>query len=779
MPVVTGFFSGFDLRTSPPAVELDTGVHAVNARPHQTLAWIVAALAIGAALLLVAFDRRPARPAGVRSRVRASARPADAVVAVALLGWWVLSPAFWDDGWITARERMFEHHGGFSSYYDALAGNLPVAYWLEWSQQWLTQSVDSLLWLRVPSLLLLAATWVLCRWILARIAAPSRVALWALTAAFLVGAMAGGMTLRPEPVTAFFLVAVLACVVRFRERESAAPLALVAALVPFAILGHPAGIVTLAPLLVVAPSIVRFARANIAVAGTLIASGIGLFAVLAFVGSDLDGRRFDAQWTRTYGPHAEWRDEFLRYTWLQDYAYGTPMRRLAVALIGLAVLGFLLRRRRNGLALIDLPAASLGLTLILQIATPSRHPFQFGALLGLAAIAVAAETARLRDEEGGWSIKPFVVLGAATLAAAWAWSPRHGWNPLDLRTVDWTPGIEDRLPLQSLAIALPFLLLAGGLLVARRRRDAVAPVSWRVAAWTAPVLALPLVVFTAGVLVADTAKTDGWTLARQNLATFRGDLGCGLADGEPVVDRDSLGVPLTDFRQVPEWVPPTPVTGLARYVLGPTGRPPETPFPLPSDNRFGLFVAGTLGTDDRLSLEFSGRGVLGASEPLSPETVTEVMSDTAAWHFFGPAELPDPPAGAETMRIVLTPGADPGPAVAVTAPVAFSENPLVDELRPERGRTLVLPAALMYLPCIELPHLANGVVEVPRHIVSANIEFTPLGNATSPFVGLFDLYPIERVPWADLDNPPAEITVYRVDPRIPGAIEVPALRATG
>ena len=84
----------------------------------------------------------------------------------------------------------------------------------------------------------------------------------------------------------------------------------------------------------------------------------------------------------------------------------------------------------------------------------------------------------------------------------------------------------------------------------------------------------------------------------------------------------------------------------------------------------------------------------------------------------------------------------------------------------------------MYLPCVELPHLAHGTVEVPSHIVSANIEFTPLGNATSPFVGLFDLYPIERVPWADLDNPPAEITVYRVDPRIPGAIEVPPLRAT-
>ena len=276
-PVVTGFFSGFDLRTSPrPTAELDTGVHAVNARPHQTLAWIVAALAIGAALS-PGRVRPPARPPAGRlvarprertSRGRRRRRRAARLVGRChrRSGTTAGSPLANGRSSTTAGSRTTTTRSPATSR---------SAYWLEWSQHWLTQSVDSLLWLRVPSLLLLAATWVLCRWILARIAAPSRVALWALTAAFLVGAMAGGMTLRPEPVTAFFLVAVLACVVRFREHESAAPLALATALVPFAILGHPAGIVTFAPLLVVAPPIVRFARANIAVAGTLIASGSG------------------------------------------------------------------------------------------------------------------------------------------------------------------------------------------------------------------------------------------------------------------------------------------------------------------------------------------------------------------------------------------------------------------------------------------------------------------------------------------------------------------------
>ena len=352
MPMVTGLFSELDLGTgSAPSVVVDTGVHASRTISRQAVAWIVAVLALAGALVLVAFDRRPRRPHGFVGRAFRHARAVDAVVGLALLGWWVLSPAFWDDGWVATRERMFESARGFSNYYDSLAGFLPVAYWLEWSQHWLTQSVEALLVLRLPSLALLAATWVLCRWVFSRLASPTSPALWALAATFLAGALAGGMTLRPEPVTAFFVVAVLACTVRFRERESTGPLALATVLVPLAILGHPAGVLTLAPLLVSTPSIFRWARANVAVAGTLLTSGLALFAVLAFVGSDLTQRRADAQWTRTYGPHADWRDEFLRYSLLQDYAYGTPMRRAFVALVGLAVLAFLLRRRRNGLTL--------------------------------------------------------------------------------------------------------------------------------------------------------------------------------------------------------------------------------------------------------------------------------------------------------------------------------------------------------------------------------------------------------------------------------------------
>ena len=92
------------------------------------------------------------------------------MVGVSLLVvWWVLSPAFFDDGWTIARQRGFETSRGFSSYYNGLGTNLPNDYWLDWLQHWFTQSFETLLILRIPALLCLAAVWALCRWTLTRV----------------------------------------------------------------------------------------------------------------------------------------------------------------------------------------------------------------------------------------------------------------------------------------------------------------------------------------------------------------------------------------------------------------------------------------------------------------------------------------------------------------------------------------------------------------------------------------------------------------------------------
>src|SRR3970282_1168167 len=196
------------------------------------------------------------------------------------------------------------------------------------------------------------------------------------------------------------------------------------------------------------------------------------------------------------------------------------MRHMSVALMLLAVVAFVLRRRRKGSFLLDLPSTALMVSLLLLILTPSKWPFHFGTLLGIVALAVAAEAARLRGEaqrSDRWSARPFFAIGLAILAATWAWSPRGPWNALDLQSLDWILGFEKRISLATLAGLVPLLLLgaAGFVALARNRRDRLRDVPWRVASWTAGALAIPVIAFTAGVLVLDTAKTDSWTLARR------------------------------------------------------------------------------------------------------------------------------------------------------------------------------------------------------------------------------------------------------------------------
>ena len=246
MPVVNGLFSELDLRSgSTPTVAITTRVHATQASARQTIGWIVATLTAVAALLLVAVTRRPkpwAVTSGLARDAVTGARAADVVVALVLIAWWVLAPAFYDDGWTIARQRTFASSGGFSNYFDSLAANLPLGYWLEWVQHWLTESTESLLILRLPALLCLAGTWVLCRWILGRatLVAQGRdqLAVWAMTCGFLTGAMAWGMTLRPEPQVALLVTGAVACIVRLLERGTVSTLALAAVLTPLAYTVH-------------------------------------------------------------------------------------------------------------------------------------------------------------------------------------------------------------------------------------------------------------------------------------------------------------------------------------------------------------------------------------------------------------------------------------------------------------------------------------------------------------------------------------------------------------
>ena len=282
------------------------------------------------------------------------------------------------------------------------------------------------------------------------------------------------------------------------------------------------------------------------------------------------------------------------------------------------------------------------------------------------------------------------------------------------------------------------LLLGGAALfeIARGRRERLRETPWRVASWTAPALAAPLIAYTAFVLVADAVRTPTWTLTRQNVETLQGDLRCGLAD-DTVVATTSTMRPLARLgdgavtADIPPWAPSPPLAGGQRFFLGLVdGRPSAgTPwFEAPEGENVGVFIAGMPGSPAVLDVEW-GRREDGRTERIGGGAVEGLSIPEeiglTPWRFFPSRELSPRPAGANALRFTLR-SATPVPAtVVVTAPVAYANERLVDRLETTGTRTLVPPHLLTYVPCADLPELRDGIVEVPDQIVWTASELLP------------------------------------------------------
>ena len=542
MPVVTGLFSEVDpARTPRVHVDVTTAVHATRPTMIQFAGWCLAVLLVAVALAFAASaGRDPLRTREPRARWRSRVHPADAVVVVILIGWWVLSPTFFDDGWVVAREREFSASQGFSNYYDSLGVNLPNGYWLEWLQHFLTGSTDALLALRGPSLLCLLAAWVLCRWTFDRGSAaravPRRsVGPYAMAGAFLVGAMAWGMTLRPEPVTALLTVAVLACAVAFHVRPRATPLVIAAVLVPLTLTAHHAGVVVVAPLLAILPALWKWARTERWLTSALVTASTALLLVLFSLGADVAQRMTDAADTAQFATGTEpWYLEYRRYEVLGAYFYATPLRHASVAVFALVAASFLLRTRQSRDAL-DVPSIALLCGLGLLLFTPSKHPWHFGALLGVAAVAAGGEALRLEREArlaAPFRFRPLVLASCLVALVGWTWWWRRASSSYDLVTLDWRPAFESTVPLVILAALIPIvaLFIVAYVDLFRHGPAAVGSSAGRVVSWSTVMLTIPVVTFAMVILTTDSVRTASWTLTRQNLGALTGNAGCGVAD---------------------------------------------------------------------------------------------------------------------------------------------------------------------------------------------------------------------------------------------------------
>jgi hypothetical protein len=287
--------------------------------------------------------------------------------------------------------------------------------------------------------------------------------------------------------------------------------------------------------------------------------------------------------------------------------------------------------------------------------------------------------------------------------------------------------------------------------------------------------------FSATIFVLDAAKTSGWTLPRQNLQSLRGAAGCGLAAEllAPAVESARALSANTRTRAVPKWLPALPVAGVARHVVGSiaSGGDDATPWYRLVDRPTGLFVSNQ--TTTPLALEWSRvRG--GAIEPLGRAPIAPVFVplDSEAylpWLFLPASELPQLPANADVVRIVVDgPTAAPGAVVGVSAPVTYDATRLSDRLDSATS-TLIHPTTFTYFPCARQPAVGNGVVEAPSQVIvtDANPLTNPVlpGGRIGPYVGILDLYRLDRLALTDSANPPPDTVAYGVDTRIPGGLE--------
>jgi hypothetical protein len=543
MPIVTGLFSGLDLRQGePPHVTVQTRPYETSQTARQRIAVILAILLAVSAMLLASYRRcAPRGRLSVARAMRAAWRardPTDGVVVGVLLVWWIVAPTFFDDGWVWTEHQAFDDVGAMDFYFDVWGSPLPLGYWIEWLRNWVLGPTSELVYLRLQALVALAACWFLCRWCLGRVVLGPRLRFtrWMLAGGFLVGAVAWGMTLRLEPFLALLTLVVLAVALSFAQTPRLAPLAIAVSAAALAVNVHPAGLVACAPLLAVVPEAGRWLRAS--GRWTLVALGVVVvcapaISVVAFtLDADIGIRLTEARASRTNDPFASaWWQEYVRYERFDQNGGGNAVRHLSLGLLLLTVLAWANRRRNTETNVLLVPARSIALALALLAFVPSKWPWHFGALLGIGAVALAAEATRLaREPVGGGrsSIRPVVALAGVVAVALWSWGAAAEWSRVDLQVMEWTQVFGfGGYPWQLAALTVAAVVTP--VVIVLRRRSGLLPSASASALGVVAIASFASVGLTCAVLALDAARSS-WSPARQNLEALVGSGDCGLAD---------------------------------------------------------------------------------------------------------------------------------------------------------------------------------------------------------------------------------------------------------
>jgi hypothetical protein len=708
-------------------------------------------LAAASLALIVLTACGPAqRPRLSWSKLRSAVGAPDVVVVGGLVLFWLLIPASLDDGFVMVRQRAYDGLGGFSQFFEDEAAVLPTAYWLEWLQRFWIGISPQLVIARIPALTAGLGTWVLLRAVGRREHLPGDGgSSWMLAAVYLTGFAAWGMTLRPEPFLAFMVVASLALAYRFVEGDRGWVLAVWSVVIALAVAAHPAGVVAAAPALAVWRHMWRWATTDGAarrLAVTTLLMTVTVFTLAFFLDSDLSLKAEAIESVRGSGHDKGILDEGLRYAFLWEAPYGTTLRRLSVALMAVGAVAMLLRPRRQDWDVARLPGWSLVIGLGLLAATPSKWPWHFGTLVGIASLAVAIEMRRAR----GWRLPVVVAMLAMSLAAAW--SVVTPWTALDLRLGRWWEGAANLSPIDLGSVGV-WAVIGIGVLVLRRGFESLRTQSRSTAAeWTGIVGIALAILLTMAALVVDTLRTPGWTLGRQNITALVGGGDCGLGDEVeipapgslrrlgPAVALDGAGadgaamvagfpddglpaaggvrplapnhrLPLAGIEIVGSWVTTDPAPADA------VGSARSDWYPVAGDAVVVMVAGGyaPLGSDptdgNAVALQWAAAtdGVVIESE-IEHLDATEHYTD---WWLTQAI----PPPWADHVRLLIRDGIEEAESgwVAASPPLTVDLRPL-SEVADLDIDILVSPALVPYFPCLRAPDL-DGAVAAPADVV--------------------------------------------------------------
>jgi arabinosyltransferase C len=740
-PVVVGLYADPALRNDAgTVVSIVTTPTGSSTSTRQAVAGVLAVVALvvaAASLLARSRNRRSDDSEDVAMTVHSPRlTPSDLVVSAFALVALVLTPPFFDDGWVGATREMYSRIGSFDNTYTKSGYAQPLGFWWNWLNDTVWHSTHSLAVLRItPLILLVLSFWLLRRRVLDSVIAPEHqpFAHGIAALAFGLGGATLSMTLRPEAIVAFLAVLALVSLVSFVQRPGSAPLFALGVICALAVTVHPGGLVVVLMAAAVLPTVWRWCFAEARVERLLSTTAVAIvaftFAVLLLsLDTDLTlFRRSYASFNAAGSYNASLIDRFIaRLDWLQ---FVSGLQRYAVVLIILVGVLYLAVRRgiyRDDARLAG-DAALLGYVGLLVAG--SIWAWHFGALVpGAALLAVLAGTQLLETKR-----RTFVPLVGTTLAlslaASWALKSRASFVPGDLVVHTWDdfPHLDAWWWAALAAFAAVVAALTLG-----RQADSARRVERATLAGATCLILVPILM-TWGFLIVDAGDTPGWSVTRQAFDELTGRGGCGIGDDIRVVTKSS---PLGETR-VDQWSRPlaspqgfdplsraltaipedAPVWGTYHTSTGATGsrtQPVATPwFDVHGISEVAFWTVGKLTSPASLQPELViDEG--GERKLVRPQREPSMDSESWALH-----EL-RLPSSAVALRLVMRGGPSDRDWLGTTAPVRPRYQSLTDAT--EHEPVWRAPYEYFAVPCRAMPPVRGGVYTDLHWIVGPSLH---------------------------------------------------------